>query len=1699
MKAKTMKITGIILALVMLATMLGMLAMTASANNETNSGSWGDVADVSFMKGHAGTEEDPYEISTAEQLAGLAALVNESNNFSGIHIKLTADIDLSAHSWVPIGIDTNFAEGASAVFSGFFDGAGHTVSGMTIGTSSMPEDRYQNAGLFGYVIGGRIKNLTVSGSVNLSCPSGKARVGGLVGYLYVGNVVNCHSQVNVTVSQNTSGAPCYVGGVVGHGSPFLENRDTGIIGCTNSGTVTVTCTCSEIPACYVGGVAGYIENMNSLFINCFNSGSVTGGKYTGGVVGYAKNDHEIYREMGIYNCANVGSVTGDGYAGGIVGYTDALADFANCYHAGSVSGAHAGGIVGDTNNAGAAFCYWLSGSAESASGDGEGYFDDCSALSEAQMKAAAGTTDESWKKIFFTKAPIALVDALNAYAKKNSIHNVVCTQWHICSAAGASAYPTYDSCSYTDNGDGNTHKKHYECCEVVVDAADHFGDVTVTCLGTVCEGCGAYYGATNSIYHVSTERGYRPDETEPYDYHNQHHTCCGALIEDTQQPHEDVDYTMEQVNDSEQYVFTKTCLTCNGVVGKQYITVADRSYSGTPYAYATDEMEGNFGLLEGICCCDGGCIDEGEHTLTFVLSDQHQFEIPFTITEHTENDHVFDSDSNGFCTVCGGYEQPTLNANGYYEIDNAGKLYWFAALVNGTLTDGTEQNKYANVILTADITVNENVLNADGALNGTPARVWTPIGNRNNSYQGTFDGNGHTVSGLYFNDSSTDYVGMFGQVGTGDVQNVGVIDSYFNANYYVGGVVGNIYIEGSVLNCYNTGVVNGYYYVGGVVGFNLSPVQNCYNTGVVSGYRYVGGVVGEASSSVQNCYNTGVVSGDYYYVGGVIGAGSSSVSNCYYLTGTAVGGINGSDTAGKTEPKTAEQFASGEVAYLLNADQSTIAFGQLLLGDQADKAPVFATEANRVYRHAECSNVVFHYTNDASLNGYVKPHVFAENSNGFCTVCDNGYEQPTLNENGYYEIDNAGKLYWFAQQVNSGNNAINGELTANIVVNQNVLVDGALNGNTEGFRVWTPIGNLNAWYSGSFDGNGYTVSGLYFNKSDVEDVGLFGFIRNTTVENVGVIDSYFCGGITVGSVVGRNVMSTVRNCYNTSFVSGNYFVGGVVGTNNQGIVQSCYNTGSVSGNYHVGGVAGNRSREGSYFANCYYLSGCATDGTGTKQFGVGDSVKGGTIADVAGQTEAKTAEQFASGAVAYLLGEAWGQKLGTNDFPVLGGDTVYLIAYCDGTPIRHSNTESTDLTHKGLNDYGYCELCQVKITGASITAGVDLTMKYYVGLYDTDLVGVGEKLAMIFTVNGKSVTVYANEALVDGEYVFAFDGIAPQQMADLIDATLVVVNENGEIVDTLTEKKGYSVKANAEALPALYPEDAALGQLVVDMLTYGAAAQSYKDHNLDNLANKDLSSEVAPSEALPTASDKSIAASTSETVYFTSVTVWFDNVNRIGVTVSTKSGVALRVNGDYVELTGTTYYTDAISATDFDQLYTFELYEGSGETATLVQTLTYSVSSYVYAMMNQTEADGMTPTEMAELAKALYRYGKSAEAYRTSQRVEITDENAECYTYNGNTATYDALTGWTPILGEDHCYNSFVIELNAGDTVYYELSDELSSLGLAHVEDLMVIYSSNWTGEALPLNGSITVETAGRFYFYLGKNNITVRAWVVRA
>ncbi|MGN1111791.1 MAG: GLUG motif-containing protein [Acutalibacteraceae bacterium] len=674
---------------------------------------------------------------------------------------------------------------------------------------------------------------------------------------------------------------------------------------------------------------------------------------------------------------------------------------------------------------------------------------------------------------------------------------------------------------------------------------------------------------------------------------------------------------------------------------------------------------------------------------------------------------------------------PQQNTDGYYEISNADQLYWFASLVNGTLTDGTGRNPSANAVLTADIIVNENVLNDDGDLNTelTNPKDWMPIGDTSVHYTGKFDGQKHTVSGLYFKDTATTYpVGLFGCIGTsGCVSNVGVVDSYFIGNDNVGGVCG-WNLGGTIENCYNSGEVISTTFmasVGGVCGYNSGTITNCYNSGKVSA--------------------TGVAS----RVGGVCGANydGGKITNCYYdsdvYTGDAVGG-NSATVGENVLGKTTDEFSSGEVAYLLQSGQTEVDGNIPQVWGQAvgtDDYPLL--NGLRVYQNVTykgCENAPgeasdYSYSNEDKFA--YSEHTFDESSNGFCIYCGKIYEPATLTTDKYdidgdgtndsvYEIGNAGQLYWFAQQVNSGSTSLNAILTADITVNENVLNDdGDLNTELTNPREWTPIGNNSTGYKGVFDGKSHTVSGLYFNDTTAMYVGLFGCV-NGTVANVEVVDSYFKGLNFVGGVCGLNNAGEILNCYNSGNIAVTAVetgcVGGVCGWN-KGIMYYCFNSGKVSAsgnnankasaggvcgwNYYsvescynlgdisatatvayVGGVCGYNYYNVT-ISNCYnigkvsaaattaYVGGvcgmnesgnindCFYLDTATSGVGYNKADTGTVVRNISSKTEA----QFKSGEVAYLMSEysdVWGQNIDNGEarqyYPVISTAKVYQVS-----------------------------------------------------------------------------------------------------------------------------------------------------------------------------------------------------------------------------------------------------------------------------------------------------------------------------------------------------------------------------------------------------------------------------------------------------
>ena len=215
-----------------------------------------------------------------------------------------------------------------------------------------------------------------------------------------------------------------------------------------------------------------------------------------------------------------------------------------------------------------------------------------------------------------------------------------------------------------------------------------------------------------------------------------------------------------------------------------------------------------------------------------------------------------------------GYNYDTTTKT--YTVYNAdGLLAW---------NEAAQKDKSINCTLSADINM--------------AGKEWTPIGtDDNNSYNGTFDGNGKTITGLTVNQSEKNYAGLFGCLGSdGKVQNLTLENVNISGAFYVGSVVGTNF--GTVSGCTASGNITGTEScIGGVVGQNKGTVTGCTVSGNISSNQYSGGVVGENFGTVSACYHaTGDVTGNINYVGGVVGWN-------YYGTVTACYHVNGNVTA----------------------------------------------------------------------------------------------------------------------------------------------------------------------------------------------------------------------------------------------------------------------------------------------------------------------------------------------------------------------------------------------------------------------------------------------------------------------------------------------------------------------------------------------------------------------------------------------------------------------------------------------------------------------------------------------------------------------------------------------------------------------------------------------------------------------------------
>lgn len=718
------------------------------------------------------------------------------------------------------------------------------------------------------------------------------------------------------------------------------------------------------------------------------------------------------------------------------------------------------------------------------------------------------------------------------------------------------------------------------------------------------------------------------------------------------------------------------------------------------------------------------------------------------VTTHT------DLSEEGFCSACGGYQKAEYNSTtNCWEISNAGQLFWFSQDCS------KDQYAFRSVLLTADIDL-------------TDCPDWIPIlGKDGHPFYGTFDGGGHTITGLHIdNDAPGRKLGLFGIIGDanttvknlrfskasiinaghkdcsigtlaginrGVVENVHILDDCFllNRDVYdgghlindVGGIAG--INEGTIRTSRNYGRQNwqslewyvGGRYSGGIAGQNRNGgiIENCINQGVVRSNDDAGGIAGLNGGTIKNCWgnspyhaynrvDTGDGKGDYFTSFGTIYsiAKGGQIINCYAdrrLT-----------DENSTNYYSGKDATSGKLTYLLQNYYEQEMGGEDLLwgqnvdnGNPPDEFPVlFGT--TRVYQHQDCVGNYFY----SNISEPETLHLVYEN--GMCKACHLIEKVPERDDEGVYLIGNAGQLLWFAEKCKEvGHGRFNARLTADIVVNEN-----ALSGTPA--IAWPVIENF--W--GDFNGDGHTISGLYVVQTDGESAGMFAYVQagggfDGTIRNLRVADSYISGTGAVGGIVGNLATSgTVENCSFSGTVvctdgvtvgTYNYeYAGGLVGRN-VGTVENSYANAAVICDGNAKGAGGLVGHNTGSLDNCYFNSNTFLGYPSGNDTCNGES----TFQDwhLDHFEEDRTAQQFASGEVAYLMqryyeekmdGEnlLWGQTIGINPYPIFVCSRVLEAKDCQGNTC-YSNTN--DVVHYyGADDI--CTKCSHKFCAHSVTA-----------------------------------------------------------------------------------------------------------------------------------------------------------------------------------------------------------------------------------------------------------------------------------------------------------------------------------------------------------------------------------------------------------
>jgi hypothetical protein len=532
---------------------------------------------------------------------------------------------------------------------------------------------------------------------------------------------------------------------------------------------------------------------------------------------------------------------------------------------------------------------------------------------------------------------------------------------------------------------------------------------------------------------------------------------------------------------------------------------------------------------------------------------------------------------------------------------------------------------------------------------------FTPIGTAN-PFAGTFDGLGHTISGLTINLPTTNNVGLFANTGSASiVQNVGLVGGSVVGEGEVGALIGEN--QGTVGNSYATGNVTGTgAKIGGLVGLNLGgTISASHAGGQVEGASWIGGLVGyNQSGTISDSYATGIVGnnsyGGGYYVGGLVGynAYGSIVTNSF-----ATGAVTGNDNIGGLvgvnygASTISNSHATGTVTQSMNSGGRNVGG---LVGINYGMSTITNSYASGVV------------TGQQNVGGLV-------GENGVMVANDGGTVTHSYATGRVIGAAYAG--------IYGGTGVVGGLVGMNNGAITNTYATGSVNsaGNNTGGLVGFNRGLISTSHAGIGSVNG--------SRPDVG--GLVGYNYSGNNYNGTVVNSYATGVVAgpadVGGLVGYNASSTsVVGSFATGAVTGTGFVGGLVGAN-YGVIATSHATGLVSagsGNY-VGGLAGSDSGE----ISASYATGAVSGG----------SYVGGLVGSAATEGVEPISNSYATGAVS-----------GASNVGGLVGQNIFTItkSYATGN-VRGTGTGVGGLV--GSNGAGYGTVANSYATGTVSSSG----------------------------------------------------------------------------------------------------------------------------------------------------------------------------------------------------------------------------------------------------------------------------------------------------------------------------------------------------------------------------------------------------------